>query len=161
MEMFPKIKKEQPNLSQKEIIILAAKQWASAPQKKKDELEKAASSEKAKYQQSLETYEAGLALEDVSSKSLPSSDTNTSTQSTSSSTTSSGTSNVTKKKTIVKEDKKNTLPKSSSEVLVADTPRSPVSNIEEKKSTDEKKRKKEKKNKKDSDSDSSKKMKVD
>ena len=70
-EEMPKIKLNHPQLTQREVLTLCAKEWQKCPPKKKEELDSAASVEKEKYKQNLETYEANLASGNTEQNSPP------------------------------------------------------------------------------------------
>lgn len=66
MDVLPKLKEQHPELTQRDIMSMGAKQWSTCPSKKKEELEKIAATEKAKYEVVLANYQAGLTVEGTS-----------------------------------------------------------------------------------------------
>lgn len=77
MDVLPKLKVQHPELTQRDIMSMGAKQWSTCPSKKKDELEKLAATEKAKYEVVLAKYQAGLTVEGSSLTSSSSSSSST------------------------------------------------------------------------------------
>jgi hypothetical protein len=71
MDALPKLKQEHPTLTQRDLMSMGAKQWATCPSKKKEELEKVAAKEKVEYIEVLANYEAGLAAGGDSSSTVP------------------------------------------------------------------------------------------
>lgn len=69
MDVLPKLKVERPDLPQRDIMSLGAKEWSTCPAKKKEALESIANKEKAKYDVVLAAYEANLASSSSSSSS--------------------------------------------------------------------------------------------
>lgn len=69
MEVLPKLKEEHPELPQKDIMSLGAKQWATCPPHKKEALEAIANKEKAAYDAVLAAYDASLAASNTSTAS--------------------------------------------------------------------------------------------
>mmetsp|Transcript_11080 Transcript_11080/g.18101 ORF Transcript_11080/g.18101 Transcript_11080/m.18101 type:complete len:196 (-) Transcript_11080:260-847(-) len=73
MDVLPKLKEQHPELTQRDIMSMGAKQWSTCPAKKKEELEKAAAKEKANYEVVIANYRAGLTVEGTSLSSSSSS----------------------------------------------------------------------------------------
>jgi hypothetical protein len=80
MDVLPKLKEEHPELTQRDIMSMGAKQWSMCPPEKKKELEAVASEEKAKYEIVLATYQAGLSSESATSSTSTSTSTSSSTK---------------------------------------------------------------------------------
>ena len=143
MDALPKLKEAHPELTQRDIMALGAKQWKSCPPKRKEELERIATKEKAEYTIVKAQYEASLKSGDGGASPTDM--------------TSASTENETTPKPKSSKKKKDATPIAT----VDETPATPAVHILVEK--EEKKKKKEKKNKRDAASsgeESSKKKKV-